>query len=49
MTICDYDREKLALLRIVFHADRIFHNENERSYKAGDAFEDFVGPLGQTV
>ncbi len=44
LTICDYDREK-GLITIVFQT--VGASTERMSYmKAGDAFEDFVGPLG---
>ena len=45
LTICDYDREK-GLVTIVF---QVVGASTLRmgSLKAGDAFQDFVGPLGQ--
>lgn len=45
LTICDFDREK-GLVTIVF---QIVGASTQRmaDLKAGDAFQDFVGPLGQ--
>ncbi len=45
LTICDYDREK-GTITIVF---QIVGASTERmsAMKAGDAFQDFVGPLGR--
>ena len=44
LTICDYDREK-GTITIVFQPVGV-STEKYASLKAGDAFEDFVGPLG---
>ena len=45
LTICDYDREK-GTITIVFQPVGV-STEKYATLKAGDAFEDFVGPLGQ--
>ena len=45
LTICDYDREK-GTITIVFQPVGV-STEKYVDLKAGDAFEDFVGPLGQ--
>ena len=45
LTICDYDREK-GTITIVFQPVGV-STEKYAALKAGDAFEDFVGPLGQ--
>ena len=45
LTICDYDREK-GLVTIVFQVVGA-STLRMASLKAGDAFQDFVGPLGQ--
>ncbi len=44
LTICDYDREK-GIVTIVFQTVGAA-TEMMRHLKAGDAFHDFVGPLG---
>lgn len=44
LTICDYDREK-GTITIVFQVVGAA-TEMMRSLKAGDSFQDFVGPLG---
>lgn len=44
LTICDYDREK-GIVTIVFQVVGAA-TELMRGLKAGDAFHDFVGPLG---
>ena len=45
LTICDYDREK-GLVTIVFQTVGA-STERMAGMKAGDYFQDFVGPLGQ--
>ncbi len=45
LTICDYDREK-GTITIVFQPVGVSTGKYA-GLKAGDAFEDFVGPLGQ--
>lgn len=45
LTICDYDREK-GLVSIVFQTVGA-STERMAALKAGDYFQDFVGPLGQ--
>ena len=45
LTICDYDREK-GTITIVFQPVGASTMEMARM-QAGDAFEDFVGPLGR--
>ena len=45
LTICDYDREK-GTITIVFQPVGV-STHKYTSLKAGDAFMDFVGPLGQ--
>ena len=45
LTICDYDREK-GLVTIVFQTLGA-STERMAALKAGDSFQDFVGPLGQ--
>ena len=45
LTICDYDREK-GLVTIVFQTVGA-STERMAGLKAGDYFQDFVGPLGQ--
>ena len=45
LTICDYDREE-GTITIVFQPVGV-STEKFTSLKAGDAFMDFVGPLGQ--
>jgi ferredoxin--NADP+ reductase len=44
LTICDYDREK-GTITIVFQTVGA-STEKMAKLKAGDAFMDFVGPLG---
>ena len=44
LTICDFDREK-GIVTIVFQTVGA-STEKMAHLKAGDAFEDFVGPLG---
>ena len=44
LTICDYDREA-GTITIVFQIVRT-STEKMSHLKAGDAFSDFVGPLG---
>ena len=44
LTICDYDREK-GIVTIVFQTIGV-STTKMAELKAGDAFEDFVGPLG---
>ena len=46
LTICDYDREE-GTITIVFQPVGA-STERMTSLKAGDAFQDFVGPLGNT-
>ena len=46
LTICDYDREAGNRHDCV-PADRSINRVNVHSLKAGDAFRDFVGPLGR--
>ena len=45
LTICDFDREK-GLVTIVFQTVGA-STERMAGFKAGDYFQDFVGPLGQ--
>ena len=45
LTICDYDREK-GTITIVFQPIGVSTIEMAK-LKAGDSFEDFVGPLGR--
>lgn len=45
LTICDYDREK-GTVTIVFQVVGA-STYKMASFKAGDSFQDFVGPLGQ--
>ena len=45
LTICDYDREK-GTVTIVFQTVGA-STERMAALKAGDSFQDFVGPLGQ--
>lgn len=44
LTICDYDREK-GIVTIVFQPIGA-STEKMKTLKAGDAFQDFMGPLG---
>jgi ferredoxin--NADP+ reductase len=46
LTICDYDREN-GLITIVFQTVGASTERMARDLEEGDAFEDFVGPLGQ--